>query len=440
MPDDQIAHGADWPSLIAMNQDQYQRAVPGHDAGATSFRVGYVMTHYPRLAQTFITGEIDAVERAGVDIHCFAMNAPDAVELEAPGARERAARTIYLKAAPAKAVGALLAMLVRHPFGACRILAKAIASGGGNVARTMRRLAHAAQAALVANEVRELNIAHLHAHFGLAPATIAWLASGFASLGGRPVGFSFTIHGFHDFVDPAEARLDLKARDAKGVVCISDFTRSQLFLLTEPALWPRFHVVRCGIDLSEFTYRAPSSAEPPLTLLAVGRLSREKGFALLIEAVAQLRAEGVPFHLRLVGDGPLRSDLDAASLNIRECVTLTGERPPSAVREELGRADIFCLPSFSEGLPVSIMEAMAAGVPVVTTWVAGIPELAQNGLTALTVPPARADALADALRTLSGDPALRQRLAAEARHRVERLHDQRVNGQQMATLLRSFAL
>ena len=422
-----------------MNQDQQHGAMPSRDAKGTAFRVGYVMTHYPRLAQTFIAGEIDAVEQAGVEIQCFAMNAPDARELEATGAQERAARTVYLKSAPARAVGALLAYLVRHPIGTSRILAKAIASGGGHPARTMRRLAHAAQAALVATEVQRLKIAHLHAHFGLAPATIAWLASGFASLHGRPVGFSFTIHGFHDFVDPAEARLDLKARDASGVVCISDFTRSQLFLLTDPALWPRFHVVRCGIDLSQWTYRAPVSAEPPLNLLAVGRLSREKGFALLIDAVAQLRTEGVSLNLRLVGDGPLRSDLEAASRDISECVTLTGELPPAAVREELGRADIFCLPSFSEGLPVSIMEAMAAGVPVVTTWVAGIPELAENGVTALAVPPARADALADALRTLSADPALRQRLAEAARHRVEQLHDQRANGEQMASLLRSFA-
>ena len=422
-----------------MNQDQHQRAAPVPDAEATGLRVGYVMTHYPRLAQTFIAGEIDAVERAGVEIRSFAMNAPDAAELEASGAAKRAARTTYLKTAPAGAVGALLALLVRHPIGASRILAKAIASGGGNPARTMRRLAHAAQAARLASAVRQSNIAHLHAHFGLAPATIAWLASAFASLGGRPVGFSFTIHGFHDFADPAEARLDLKARAASGVVCISDFTRSQLFLLTEPALWPRFQVVRCGIHLPSWPYLPPASKEPPLNILAVGRLSREKGFALLIEAVAQLRAEGVPLQLRLVGDGPLRSDLEAASHDLHECVTLTGELPPSAVREELGRADIFCLPSFSEGLPVSIMEAMAAGVPVVTTWVAGIPELAENGVTALTVPPARADALDDALRALSGDPALRQRLAEEARARVERLHDQRKNGEQMASLLRSFA-
>ena len=195
MPDDRTSLGADRPILIAMNQDQHQRAAPVPDAEATGLRVGYVMTHYPRLAQTFIAGEIDAVERAGVEIRCFAMNAPDAAELEASGAAERAARTTYLKTALAGAVGALLALLVRHPIGASRILAKAIASGGGNPARTMRRLAHAAQAARLASAVRQSNIAHLHAHFGLAPATIAWLASAFASLGGRPVGFSFTKDG-----------------------------------------------------------------------------------------------------------------------------------------------------------------------------------------------------------------------------------------------------
>lgn len=396
------------------------------------------MTHYPRVAQTFIAGEIDAVEDAGVAIRCFAMNPPEAGELAAPGARERAARTLYLKPSPLRAVGALLALLMRHPAGVAKVFAQAVASAGGSPGRTLRRIAHLLQAARLAQEVNWQGIDHLHAHFGLAPATIAWLASSLTRFTGRPIGFSFTIHGFHDFADIAEARLDLKARDASAVVCISDFTRSQLCLLTEPALWSKFHVLRCGVDLSKLTYRAPLSSTSELNVLAVGRLSAEKGFALLLDAVARLRGEGIVVSLRLVGDGPLRTALEDAALaaGIAPAVTFTGELPPEEVRQELRRADIFCLPSFSEGLPVSIMEAMATGVPVVTTWIAGIPELAENGVTALTVPPARADALAEALRRLANEPALREHLSREARRRVEALHSQTRNGAQMAQLLR----
>lgn len=397
--------------------------------------VGYVMTHYPRNAQTFIAGEIDAVRAAGVEVACFAMNRPDAAELAVTGAAARAERTHYLKDRPLGALGDVLAITLRHPIGMTRLIGTAIASGGGSLKRSARRLAHLVQAARVARLANAQGLKHLHAHFGLAPATIAWFASRILALGGERVGFSFTIHGFHDFADPAETRLDLKAPAANAVVCVSDFTRGQLFLNAAPASWPKAHVVRCGIDLNQWQFTAPVRGDGPVTVVAIGRLSAEKGFGVLLDAVATLP----DIKLRLVGDGPERGALTGqiARLGLGERVTLVGELPPIKVREELRAADIFCLPSFSEGLPVSIMEAMAAGVPVVATWIAGIPELAENGVTALTVPPARADALAEALWRLAGDPALAGRLATAARARVEAMHDQAMNGRAMADLFRT---
>jgi len=389
-------------------------------------RVGYILTHYPRLAQTFISGEIDAVERAGVDVRAFAMNAPAAGERAAPEAAQHMARTTYLKPQAARALLALGRQILRHPIGAARVTAMALASAGGSPRRMIRRLAHLAQAALVAEAARRERLDYLHAQFGLAPTTIAWLAGALSSMAGRRLPFGFTIHGFHDFADAAESRLDLKARDAAQVLCVSDFTRSQLCLVTDPGLWSRFAVARCGIDLTAFAYRPPIRRNEPPTVLAVGRLSAEKGFDVLIEAVARLKRQGSPQRLTLVGDGPLRSALidAAAKAGVSELVEFTGELPPAEVRAHLDRADLFCLPSFSEGLPISIMEAMAVGVPVVTTWIAGIPELAEAGVTALTVPPARPDALAEALRRLAGDESLRTRLAEAARRRVEEHHDQ----------------
>jgi glycosyltransferase involved in cell wall biosynthesis len=388
--------------------------------------VGYVLTHYPKLAQTFIAGEIDAVERAGVPVRVFAMNAPEASELARDGAQAMAAGTTYLKPAMARAVGALLAVSLRHPIAMAGVWAKAIASGGGNPARIVRRLAHLAQAALVARLAKRDGIETLHAHFGLAPATIAWLATAIARAQGRTgARFGFTIHGFHDFFDPAESRLDLKARDAARVLCISDFTRSQLCLTTDPAWWPRFHVARCGIDTAAFAYRDPPPIAGRVRIMALGRLSPEKGFAVLLQALALLRGRGVEAELRIVGDGPTRSDLQRqiAELDLADRVTLTGELSPAEVSRELAASDVFCMASFSEGLPISIMEAMAVGVPVVTTWIAGIPELARQGETALTVPPADAEALADAIARLAGDEALRVRLAQAGRALVEVRHD-----------------
>ena len=384
---------------------------------STNPRVAYVMTHYPKLAQTFISNEIEALEQAGVQVACFAMNPPEEIERSRDGAEGRIARTTYLKSAPARAVATLLRQSLRHPLAMAHVWKIALASSGGDVRRVIRRLAHLAQAALVADGAARLGITRLHAHFGLAPATIAWLASAINRAQGRSAEFSFTIHGYHDFADPAEARLDLKAHDAAAVLCISDFTRSQLSLITPPELWPKFHVARCGIDLAEFAYRDPPQPGPVPTIMALGRLSPEKGFNVLIEAVALSLDAGVPVRLRIVGDGPYRSELDAAARDrgIAEAVSFAGELPPDAVREELKSADLFCMASFSEGLPVSLIEAMAVGVPCITTWIAGIPELAEDEVTALTVPPARADSLAEAIARLVRDPELRLRLARAAR-------------------------
>lgn len=389
-------------------------------------RVGYVLTHYPRLAQTFISDEIDGLQHLGVQVRTFVMNVPDASDRRRPAAMERIAASVYLKPQIVRALGTFVRHGLRHPIGVTRVTAMALGSAGWSLPRAFRRTSHLLQAALVARNAIRYELDYLHAQFGLAPATIVWLASALTATAGRRLPFGFTIHGFHDFVDRAESRLDRKARDADQVLCVSDFTRSQLCLVTEPDLWSRFAVARCGIDLSTFSYRDPVGRAGPLTVLAVGRLSAEKGFDVLIEAISRLKNGGTPHRLILVGDGPMRQALQDSVRNagISDHVQFVGEAFPDEVREYLTAADLFCLPSFSEGLPISIMEAMAIGVPVVTTWIAGIPELAENRVTALTVPPARADAIADALQCLADDPLLRLRLARAARLRVEEQHDQ----------------
>lgn len=411
----------------------------GSEASAARGPVGYVLTHYPKLAQTFIAGEIGAVERAGQPLRILAMNAPEESERCLPGAEERVARTVYLKPSLGAGLGALALQSIRHPLRMARVWRLAVVSGGGHPARTVRRLSHLAQAALVARYAERDGIERLHAHFGLAPATIAWLATAIARASGRDeASFSFTIHGFHDFFDPAETRLDLKAAAAAAVFCVSDFTRSQLCLTTDPALLPRFHVVRCGIDLSAFAYRDPPKLGPRPCIVALGRLSPEKGFAVLIEAVAKLLQGGRDLNLRIIGEGPARGALEAqiAVLGIGQAVILTGELAPDEVRHELSASDVFSMPSFSEGLPISIMEAMAVGVPVVTTWVAGIPELARDGSTALTVAPSDSASMAKAIERLLEDEPLRLRMARAARKLVEQQHDLDRCGETVARLLR----
>ena len=388
-------------------------------------RVAYVLTHFPKLSQTFISSEIDVVRSLGSYVRIFAMNPPEEGEVSAASDRARMAETTYLKHSITRVLKAVFRQIVLHPVLTSKVTGMALMSAGGSPLRVARRLAHLAQAMLVAQEVERDNLNYIHAQFGLAPATIAWFASALTEARGRRVPFGFTIHGYHDFVSPEESRLDLKVRDAAQVLCISDFTKSQLCQITPPEDWDRFMIARCGVDLSQIKYRERSTCGRLPTVLAVGRLSPEKGFSVLIDALAILSREGLPQRARILGDGPMRASLEqqAKRAGVEKLVEFVGEVEPEEVRAQLGLADWFCLPSFSEGLPISVMEAMAAGLPVVCTWIAGIPELAKAEVTALTVPPARADALAEALRRLAADPSLRVRLAKAARAEVEQLHD-----------------
>lgn len=406
-------------------------------------RIAYVTTHFPRVALTFITNEVDALERRGARIDVFAVNRPDAPDLASGDARKRAERTTYLKTSWLALFMGFGGLLLRRPFRTLNLLELAIRSARLDLGLIVRRISHLLQAAKLARACHERGIRHLHAHFGQAPATIAWFAAEILNFG-RPAEratWSFTIHGFQDFVDEAVARLDLKAASAAFVVCVSDFTRSQLCRVSDPQHWDRFHVVRCGIDLRLFEQRTALPNNLPPVAINVGRLSAEKGQLPLLHAVGLLKARGVHVNLVLIGSGPLESHLrsEIDRLELQDRVKLTGELQPDEVNRRLREADMFCIASFAEGLPVSMMEAMAVGVPVIASAIAGIPELAVNGETAITVPAGSIEALADAMEALVGDGDLRKRLPIAARARVEQMHDLDRNADELLALLRARA-
>ena len=237
------------------------------------------------------------------------------------------------------------------------------------------------------------------------------------------------------------ARLDLKAASASFVICVSDFTKSQLCRVSEPRYWERFHVVRCGIDLDAFPLRKPRPMRAVPRVVIVGRVSPEKGHGILLEAVAELAREGLQVHVEIIGNGPFADAIrrQETALGIADRVIHSGELLSTEVASRLAEADIFCMASFSEGLPISLMEAMAVGVPVVTTWISGIPELAVNGVTAMTVPPANSDALAAAIKRLVKDPELCARLVPAARAAVERMHSREEKATQLAEMFRTLS-
>jgi glycosyltransferase involved in cell wall biosynthesis len=270
---------------------------------------------------------------------------------------------------------------------------------------------------LLARELRKRGIGRLHTHFANSGATVGYLA---AALAGIP--WSFTMHGISETDYPAGLMLGRKIEAADFVVCVSYFGRAQAMRLVQPDQWDKLHVVRCGLPLGTAPERKESTRT---TIISVGRLSAEKGQAGLLQAFGNLAGDYPDAALVIVGDGPEGAALQAVArrLGIADRVTFTGRLSESDTLERIAAADILVLPSFMEGLPIVLMEAMAAGTAVVASRVAGIPELVKEGESGLLFTPSNWGELTDCMRRLLDDEALRQRLATRAGTTVEEQFD-----------------
>ena len=308
--------------------------------------------------------------------------------------------------------------------------------GAGGVAGTggyLKHLIYWVEAAHLARLCTEQRIPHLHAHFGTNSATVAMLA---AEMGGP--GYSFTVHGPEEFDAPHALSLGEKVARARFAVAISSFGRSQLCRWTKMDTWPHLHVVHCGIEPWRFAEALPLPQGGP-HLVAIGRLTEQKGFGLLIEALALAVTDLPGLHLTLVGDGALRCVLedDIARRGLGDHVTLTGWLDEARVREALSAAQALVVPSFAEGLPMVIMEAMAAGRPVIATAIAGIPELV-TPQTGWIVPAGDAAALAAAIGSLSTTaPEQLLQMGQAARLRVFDRHDINKEAEKLTVLIAS---
>jgi glycosyltransferase involved in cell wall biosynthesis len=233
-----------------------------------------------------------------------------------------------------------------------------------------------------------------------------------------------------------------KVRDAAFVVTISEYNRALIERTCGVDARGKVHVVRCGVDLRRF---APTARRAPevATFTCVASLRPYKGHAVLLDAVALLRARGLAARVVLVGDGPLRADLEAriARLDLGDAVSLRGAVRHEEIAGLLAGATAVVQPSVTqadgqmEGIPVALMEAMACGVPVVSTRLSGIPELVREGEGGLLVPERDPEALADAMARIAGDPSLAARLGAGARRIVERDFDLAANVDALEALL-----
>lgn len=377
--------------------------------------IGYVLKKFPVLSETFILTEILALEARGIPVHIFSLERPNDPRFHEDLPRLKASVSYVPDLLEPENLWKHNHRAIRT-FGRkyFREIAYALARGTPTLAwRVM-------QAAYVANETRRFKLQHLHAHFATRPTSVAFLASRLTG-----VSYSFTAHAMDIYKH--HLRLDALARKiehARFVVTVSDYNK-QFLEQRAPLAADRVRRIYNGIDLHRF---APNGGPPeqPFTILCVARFVEKKGHRVLIEACRILRDRGHAFECLLVGKGNLRGEIyeQIKAHQLKQHVRLVGPQTQLEVRDRFQHAHVCALPSLiaadgnREGLPVSVVEALACGVPVVTTPLTGLPEVVQDGVNGLLVPPGDATALADALERLMNDRGLLDRLSANARGSV----------------------
>jgi len=391
-----------------------------HEQPLPAMRVAYLVNQYPKVSHTFIRREIAALERQGATVLRFALRGWDAEVVDAEDSEELGRTHYLLYGGLAPLAWAALRQALATPRRFALALALAL-----RVARRAERawpwhLVYLAEAcALVQRLARHGGAMQLHAHFGTNAAEVAMLAH---ALGGPP--YSFTVHGPEEFDRPQALHLREKMARANAVVAISAYGRSQLWRWARLEDWPKVRVVHCGLEAAFFGEAAELPSSAP-RLVCVGRLCEQKGQLLLVEAAARLAAEGLVFDLVLAGDGEMRPQVEAAIARhgLQARVRITGWISSAQVRRELAAARALVLPSFAEGLPVVIMEALAVGRPVLATYVAGIPELVRDGVEGWLFEAGSPSAAAQAMRAcLAATPDMLAAMGRAGRERVLARH------------------
>jgi glycosyltransferase involved in cell wall biosynthesis len=393
-------------------------------------RLAYLTSQYPAASHTFIRREVEALRNLGREIDTFSVRPPGADETQGNADRSEADTTFYiLRQSAVTFMVAHLGVILTSPASYFRTFALALAHRAPGVRNFLLSLAHFAESVLLARELKRRGVLHLHNHFANSAATVGLLAARMLD-----IGWSFTMHGISETDYPAGLMLGRKIEAARFVACVSYFGRAQGMRLVTPAHWTKMHVVRCGLPLDRLPPR--KSDGNGRTIVCVGRLSPEKGQAGLLKAFAELHGRHQDLGLRLVGSGPDRQALEdlAGDLGVSDRVAFLGRMTETDTLAEIARSDMLVLPSFMEGLPIVLMEAMALGVPVVASRVAGIPELIEDGTGGLLFTPSRWDELAGCMERLLTERALRDSIAGHGKRKVADEFDVQTSAKMMVAL------
>src|SRR5690242_19421752 len=396
-------------------------------------RVAVVCSRYPAVSHAFVVREVRALRDSGLEVHTFTVRRPRHEDLLSRADREENERTTaLLPPNPLRLTAAHLRALVTHPLRYLGTLARSLRLSTGGARAALWRVFYFAESVLLWDECRRREVRRLHAHFANVGSDVAMLA---AHLGGSEWSWSFTMHGCTELFSESPHRLPQKIQDAAAVVCNSDFTRAQLMKLVERGDWDKLDVVHCGVEPDALEPPRHRPAGGPLRTLSVGRLVPGKGHAGLLDAPARLRQDGIHTLTTFVGDGPERAQLEQLAEDLRLDVRFAGAVGQDELRAFYEDAQLFCLPTFAEGLGVVLLEAMACGLPVVSSLVMGVPEVVDDGETGLLVRPGRPDLLAEAIERLAAAPELRERMGRAGRRRVVEEFDVKEEAQAVAALL-----
>lgn len=396
-------------------------------------QISYLTGQYPRATDTFIQREIAYLRRLGFEIQTFSVRRPDPEQLVGPEQTDEYEKTSYLLPInPLSVLFIHLSLLLDGTAQYLKALKLAWTTCQPGLKGALYQLFYFAEAGILARQLQRQKIRHIHNHLADSSCTVAMLA---AQLIG--ISFSFTIHGPAIFFEPQRWCLGHKIEQALFVNCISYFCRSQCMLFSTVDCWPKLRIVHCGVEVKQF--QTVGHAGLGTRLLYVGRLAAAKGLPILLESLFALKARCPQIVLTIIGDGPDRAHLEARviTLGLSQQVRFVGYQSQSEVRRFFQETDIFVLPSFAEGVPVSLMEAMASELPVISTRIAGIGELVEDGKSGYLVMPGNVEQIAQKIRHLHDEPQVRQAFGQTGRRFVEQEFNLAREAGWMAEILKS---
>jgi glycosyltransferase involved in cell wall biosynthesis len=396
--------------------------------------IAYLTALYPAISHTFIMREIAALRALGFEVETCSMRRPGAAHLNSPEDHSAADTTFYAVETGKNPLSMMAAFgtAFTRPARFLATLGLAFRTAPPGLKGALKQTAYLAEAMVLARHLKARNVTHLHNHFADPSANVAMLTS---SLSGIP--FSYTLHGPAELYEPEKWQLREKTARATFVACISHFCRAQAMYFSEPDDWSKLHIIHCGV-IPE-TYETPNDRvdlpNAGLRLVFVGRLTPIKGVRILLASFSDALKRNPDLRLTLVGDGDDRAALETLAAPLADAVQFTGALNQTDVAQALAQADALVLPSFAEGLPVVLMEAMAAGKPVICTQVAGVRELVEDGVSGYVVPAGDSESLTDRINALANaTPDMRAKMGLAGRAKVKAEFDIRREAARIGSL------